>query len=151
MPSLSHHIRARQGSSLLGNINLGILQHERRNSAKTLLHALPCIQTRAVPSLFCLQSLCAQHGPPLSMDQQLCRILEPQDFHFAAFLLFRQPLFHFLVHVPGNFGHNPYNLCKIKTGISSCSQFFPSFSVCWSFFTCLLFDGDFDFFHSQIL
>ena len=36
------------------------------------------IQTRKNPPLFPVQPLCVEYGPPLSLDQQLCGILQPE-------------------------------------------------------------------------
>ena len=60
---------------------LGFLSRRQWKQEASLLLDVQHLQARALSSLFSLQSMRVKHGPSLSVDQQLCRILEPQIFH----------------------------------------------------------------------
>lgn len=47
----------------------------------TLLHDMPIRETRPIPSLLRLQTMCPQNGPSLHVAQQLCRPLQLQIVH----------------------------------------------------------------------
>ena len=70
----------------------GLLLRGLGEQEKTVLSDVQCFQTRAVPPLFGLQSLRAQHGPPLPLDQQLRRLLEQEVLHAP-------PLLHLRIHI----------------------------------------------------
>ena len=60
---------------------LGVLHGCAGAEEEEVLPGMPQIQARALPSLFSMQPLRPQHGPPLPLDQQLCGLLQPQVLH----------------------------------------------------------------------
>ena len=60
---------------------LGLPFRRPREQKEEVLLDVQRVQARALPPLLCLQPMCAQHGPSLSLDQQLRRLLEPQVLH----------------------------------------------------------------------
>ena len=114
---------SRTNSSLLG------FQGWRfKRNKKAVLRYLQFVQARPNPSLLNLQRLCFEHGPSLSLDEQLHWILEQKVLHPCSALSERRPhhlqYFEFCSRPPNRLirKHLPSN-CRFTSFCQISNQF----------------------------